>query len=67
MTKMQHLIAQREHIRDAIEGHRKRLSDMWNKKQFGFLFDKLNEQYELYQDKYQRICNEICPMPKKKK
>lgn len=66
MTRQQHLQAIQQHLKDAIEGHRQKLSAMWEsgKRAGDFLFDRMNEQYELMQDKLLRCENELCPHPK---
>lgn len=64
MTRQQHLLAVQQHLKDGIEGHRKKLSDMWQRGiRGGLLFDKLNSQYEQMQDKLLRCENELCPHP----
>lgn len=63
MTKTENLLAIREHLREAIEGHRQKLAKMWEAgTNSGWRFDKINEQYERMQDKYQDVCNQLCPL-----
>lgn len=66
MTRTQNLLIIQQHLKDSIESHRQKLSAMWEtgKRAGDFLFDKMNEQYELMQDKLLRCENEICPHPK---
>lgn len=64
MTKEQNLIAIREHLRDALEGDRKKLSSMWQRGiRGGWLFDKLNKRMELTEEKLYRNMIELCPDP----
>lgn len=63
MTKTENLLAVREHLRDSIECHRQKLAKMWEAgTNSGWRFDKINEQYERMQDKYQDVCNQLCPL-----
>lgn len=60
---MQNLLAIREHLKEGIEGHRKKLAAMWEAgNRSGFRFEKTNEQYERMQDKLMAVQNELCPL-----
>lgn len=65
MTRKQNLFAIREHIKDGIEGHRKRLAAMWERgERSGWLYNKLVEQKELMEQKLDAVNEELCPWPK---
>jgi hypothetical protein len=65
MNNKDHLLAQRYHLREAIEGDRQRLAKMWdNGIRGGWLFNKLNERMKLSESKVDKINMQLCPNPK---
>jgi hypothetical protein len=62
--KETNLIAQREHLKEAIEGDRKILSEMWKKGiRDGWLYEKIHERRERNIDKVAIIGEKLCPWP----
>lgn len=63
--KKQNLIAIREHLKDTIEGYRKRLAGMWERGQrTGPLYDRLLLRKQLSEEKYDDVIQKICPLKK---
>lgn len=59
---IQSLVTIREHLKDAAEGHRKRLAALWEHgKQNTWLYKRLEEQYNIMQDKIDQVNEEILP------
>jgi hypothetical protein len=60
--KTRNLIAQRDHLKEAIEGDRKLLGEMWERGiRGGWLYEKINERRERNIDKVAAIDQKICP------
>lgn len=60
--KTRNLIAQRDHLKEAIEGDRKLLGEMWERgTRSGWLYEKINERRQRNIDKVAAIDQKICP------